>query len=173
MDRIAELLGHFATLSLLAIGGASSTIPDMHRFLVEANGWLTDAQFSAMYAISQAAPGPNVLFVALFGWQVAGFGGTLAAIVGMCGPSSLIAMGFEYYAGRSPHARWPVLIRRGLAGLTIGLLLSTGWVLAASIDHRWTGIALTLATIVLTLKTRVHPLLLIGVGAAAGALGFV
>ena len=52
----------------------------MHRYLVEANGWMTDAQFAALYAISQASPGPNNLFVALFGWQVAGAGGTFAAM---------------------------------------------------------------------------------------------
>ncbi len=124
-EILRSLLGHFGMLSLLAVGGGGTVIPDMHRYLVEANGWMTDAQFAALYAISQASPGPNILFVALFGWQVAGAGGTFAAMVGMCGPSSLIALGFEYFAGRSPHARWPGLIKRGLSALTIGLLMST------------------------------------------------
>ncbi|CAG2145712.1 Chromate transporter [compost metagenome] len=172
-EILRSLLGHFGMLSLLAVGGGGTVIPDMHRYLVEANGWMTDAQFAALYAISQASPGPNILFVALFGWQVAGAGGTFAAMVGMCGPSSLIALGFEYFAGRSPHARWPGLIKRGLSALTIGLLMSTGWVLASSVDHSWTAVAVTLLTIALMLKTRVHPLMLVALGAGAGLLGLV
>ena len=172
-EILRSLLGHFGMLSLLAVGGGGTVIPDMHRYLVEANGWMTDAQFAALYAISQASPGPNILFVALFGWQVAGAGGTFAAMVGMCGPSSLIALGFEYFAGRSPHARWPGLIKRGLSALTIGLLMSTGWVLASSVDHSWTAVAETLLTIALMLKTRVHPLMLVALGAGAGLLGLV
>ena len=172
-EILRSLLGHFGMLSLLAVGGGGTVIPDMHRYLVDANGWMTDAQFAALYAISQASPGPNILFVALFGWQVAGAGGTFAAMVGMCGPSSLIALGFEYFAGRSPHARWPGLIKRGLSALTIGLLMSTGWVLASSVDHSWTAVAVTLLTIGLMLKTRVHPLMLVALGAGAGLLGLV
>ena len=172
-EILRSLLGHFGMLSLLAVGGGGTVIPDMHRYLVEANGWMTDAQFAALYAISQASPGPNILFVALFGWQVAGAGGTFAAMVGMCGPSSRLALGFEYFAGRSPHARWPGLINRGLSALTIGLLMSTGWVLASSVDHSWTAVAVTLLTIALMLKTRVHPLMLVALGAGAGLLGLV
>ncbi|MDR3382343.1 chromate transporter [Cupriavidus basilensis] len=170
---LSSLLTHFLMLSFLAIGGASTTIPDMHRFLVESNAWMSDAQFSAMYAISQAAPGPNILFVALFGWQVAGLAGAIVGMIGICGPSSVIALGFEYFAGRSPQARWPGLIRRGLATLTIGLLFSTGWILAASVDHRWTAVAVTVVTIGLMLKTKVHPLVLVALGAGAGVMGLV
>ncbi|HWI11861.1 MAG TPA: chromate transporter, partial [Burkholderiaceae bacterium] len=71
----ADLLGlflHFLVLSLLAVGGAITTVPDMHRYIVAEHHWLTDAQFTASIAIAQAAPGPNVLFVAVLGWNVAG-----------------------------------------------------------------------------------------------------
>jgi hypothetical protein len=71
----ADLLGmfaHFLVLSLLAIGGAITTAPDMHRYVVDEHHWISDAQFSASIAIAQAAPGPNVLFVAVIGWNVAG-----------------------------------------------------------------------------------------------------
>jgi chromate transporter len=64
------LFAHFATLSLLSIGGAIATVPDMHRFLHDQQHWLTNVQFSSSIALAQAAPGPNVLFVALLGWQV-------------------------------------------------------------------------------------------------------
>jgi len=64
------LLSHFMSLSLLAIGGAITTAPDMHRYLVDERHWLSDGQFTSSIALAQAAPGPNVLFVALMGWNV-------------------------------------------------------------------------------------------------------
>ena len=65
-----QLLLYFLTLSLMAVGGAIATAPDMHRFLVDGHGWLSEAQFSSSIAIAQAAPGPNVLFIALLGWNL-------------------------------------------------------------------------------------------------------
>jgi chromate transporter len=65
-----DLFLHFASLSLLAVGGAITTAPDMHRYLVGEQAWLSDQQFSSSIALSQAAPGPNVLFVALICWRL-------------------------------------------------------------------------------------------------------
>jgi len=65
-----QLFEHFASLSLLAVGGAITTAPDMHRYLVSQLGWLSDSQFTSSIALAQAAPGPNILFVALMGWNV-------------------------------------------------------------------------------------------------------
>lgn len=71
-SELSALFGHFLVLSLLSVGGAITTAPDMHRYLVVDQGWLNDAQFTASVALAQAAPGPNVLFVAILGWNVAG-----------------------------------------------------------------------------------------------------
>ena len=75
-----SLFNHFASLSLLAVGGAITVAPDMHRFLVEEKLWLSESQFTSSIALAQAAPGPNILFVALMGFNVgmnagAGLGG--------------------------------------------------------------------------------------------------
>ena len=65
-----NLFLYYLSLSLLAVGGAIATAPDMHRFLVERQGWLTEVQFNTSIVIAQSAPGPNVLFIALLGWNV-------------------------------------------------------------------------------------------------------
>ncbi len=65
-----NLFSHFLGLSLLAIGGAITTTPEIHRYLVDKHGWLTETQFTASIAIAQAAPGPNAIFIALMGWNV-------------------------------------------------------------------------------------------------------
>ena len=47
------LFTHFTALSLLAVGGVITTVPDMQRFVVREQGWITDAQFTASVALAQ------------------------------------------------------------------------------------------------------------------------
>ena len=82
-----NLFGHYMLLSLLSIGGAISTTSEMHRFLVEEHQWLTQSQFNDSIAIAQAAPGPNVLFVALMGWNVGLNAGSYTACLLYTSPS--------------------------------------------------------------------------------------
>lgn len=77
---LASLAAYFATLSLMAIGGANAVLPDMHRHAVEVQAWMTSDEFAGLVALSQAAPGPNVLIVALIGWKAYGLPGGLTAI---------------------------------------------------------------------------------------------
>jgi len=90
------LAGHFALLSLFAIGGANAAMPEMHRLAVEVKGWMSDRQFADLFAIAQVAPGPNVIIVTLIGYQAAGIAGALVSTAAMCGPTCVAA----YYIGR-------------------------------------------------------------------------
>ena len=129
----ADLLGlfvHFLILSLLAVGGAITTAPDMHRYVVDEHHWISDAQFSASIAIAQAAPGPNVLFVAVVGWNVAGPLGALATMSGTLLPSTALTLLATRWGARRREARGVRAFTTGLTPLTIGLLVATGWVLA-------------------------------------------
>jgi chromate transporter len=166
------LFGHFLLLSMLSIGGAITVVPDMHRVLVEQMGLLTDTQFNASIAIAQASPGPNVLFVAVMGYQAAGLLGAAATLTGIMLPSTTLALA----AGRWGHARreWrPVqAFKAGMAPIVIALMLATGWILSAETPGRG-HILLTVAAAVLVWQTRVHLLVLVAAGALVGALGWV
>ena len=168
---VLQLAGHFALLSLLAVGGAISLASEMQRYLVVEHGWIDALQFNASIAIAQAAPGPNILFVALLGWSVAGPLGMLATMAGIMVPSSIIT----FMVGRLRHARRDALAVQafsvGLAPLTIGLLLATGWVLALPLVAHPVSMLLVPATIVFMLKTQRSPLWMIAAGAVVGALG--
>lgn len=166
------LFGHFLVLSLVAIGGAIVVAPEMHRLMVGEMQLLSDAQFNAAIAIGQAAPGPNVLFVAVLGYQAAGLAGAAMTLAGIMVPSTLIAIA----AARFAHARQDRLAVRafkaGLAPITIALLAATGWILTA--QHPTAPvIVVTAASALLAWRTRIHVLWLIGAGAAAGAAGLV
>ena len=171
-DLLAMLL-HFCMLSLLAVGGAITTAPDMQRWLVSEKGWLSDEQFTAGVAIAQAAPGPNILFVAVMGWHVAGVAGVAVTMLGIMGPSSLLA----FVVGRWGRRRGDSLLLRaftaGLAPLTLGLLLTTGWVLLAPTRSHPGAALLVAVTLVVMLRTKLSPLWLIALGAVVGMAGWV
>ena len=167
---VAALWLHFSLLSMLAVGGANTTAPDMQRWLVGQHGWMTDAQFTTGVAIAQAAPGPNILFVAVMGWQVAGVAGVLASMIGIMGPSSLLAVAVGRFGQRRADSLALRAFTAGLTPLTLGLLLSTGWVLTEPIRHEWMAAVLVLGTVVVSVRTKLSPMWLIAVGAVVGAV---
>jgi chromate transporter len=175
MERpaLGALFLHFLVLAFLAVGGAPTILPGLHRYVVEAHQWLTSPQFADAYALAQVAPGPNAMYIPLIGWLVAGWGGAAVAMLALLGPASTLTLLVGRLNARHPHAPFGHAIRRGLAPITIGLMLASGWVLAQSVNHDGGGYLLTLGTVGLVLCTRWHPLWLIAVGALAGLAGLV
>ena len=185
-----HLLVYFLTLSLMAVGGAITAAPDMHRYLVDGNHWLTETQFTSSIAIAQAAPGPNVLFIALLGWNVglnAGGGsgpqawtlgalGVTVSMVGILLPSSLLTWQASRWGQRNRDKRGVRAFKQGMAPLVIGLLLATGWLLGSASGQWQKDWKLWLLSLVCTLmvwRTRIHLLWLLGSGALLGALHWV
>ena len=187
-----DLFGHFASLSLLAVGGAITTAPDMHRYLVSEQGWLSDAQFTSSIALSQAAPGPNVLFVALLGWNLglnAGGGpsagwlawalallGVVVTLVAIMLPSSILTYTATQWGHRNRELRAVRAFKAGMAPIVIALLIATGWLLSAAHNvpaRDWPLWLLTAGATVLVWRTKIHLLWLIGAGAVLGAFGLV
>jgi chromate transporter len=173
MDRadVLALFLHFLMLSGLTIGGTQTAMPDMHRYLVEVHHWITSKQFADAYALAQAAPGPNVMYVTLLGWQVAGWLGALATTLGIIIPSTILTLLFARVLAGNPDAPLVRAIRRGLAPVAIGLTLASGWILVQSINHDWRGYLITALTGAIVLRTQVNPLWLVAAGTLAGAAG--
>lgn len=186
------LFTHFATLSLLAVGGAITTAPDMQRYLVTEQHWLTDAQFTSCIALAQAAPGPNVLFVALMGWNVglnaggglnAGLLGWLYPFLGMSMcmlgillPSTTLTFLAARWGHRNRELRLVRAFKQGMAPIVIALLIATGWLLIAGHNQPgkdWPLWLLSTVSMLVVWKTRTHLLWLLGAGALLGALGWV
>lgn len=167
-----QLFGHFLVLSLLAIGGAIATAPEMHRVVVDQRGWITDTEFSASIALAQAAPGPNVLFVAVVGYHVAGLAGAGVAMAGMLLPSTLLAVAAGRLGARYAQLRPVRAAVAGLAPLTVGLILASGWILVEPLARNPVALLLAGAAALIAWRTRLSPLWLIAVGAGVGAAGW-
>jgi chromate transporter len=187
-----DLFLHYAALSLLSMGGAITTAPEMHRYLVDEKHWLSDASFSSSIALAQSAPGPNVLFVALMGWNIGlnsggglsagmsawplGFLGIGITMAGIMLPSSFLTYTATKWAHENRNLISVRSFKSGMAPIVIGLLIATGWLLTAAHNNMpkdWKLWLLTAVAFGLMLKTRIHILWLIAGGGATGALGLI
>jgi chromate transporter len=169
--EMVQLFLHFTLLSMLAVGGAITTAPDMQRYLVQERGWIDDLQFNSSVALAQAAPGPNILFVALLGWNTAGVAGLLATMTGILLPSTLLALAAGRYRQRRADSIGVRAFTAGMTPLTIGLLASTGWVLTQPTRGQWGAAALVLVTAAMMVRTRISPMWLMALGAVVGIFG--
>lgn len=188
-----NLFGHYLLLSAMSLGGAISTSSEMHRFLVEQHHWLSQDQFNQSITLAQAAPGPNVLFVALMGWHVgmnagstgAALFGVLVTMVGIMTPSTAITYTAARWGHRNRELRAVRAFKQGMAPVVIALLLSTAWILGSSSSSGnsgsgnvgsladWRLWLLSALACLLIWRTRIHLLWLLGAGAILGACGWV
>lgn len=179
------LTTHLALLSFAAVGGGVVMLaPDIQRYVVDVHHWMIDEQFAAAYAIAQAAPGPNMLFVTLLGWQVAGWLGAIGATLAVIVPPALLT----FVVGRVSQAhahrgvgrgvghgvgRFGAAVRNGLAPMSVGLLIAAVWVLLDSTHAGWRELILVAVALAIVMRTKINPLWLIAAGVVIGAGGLL
>jgi chromate transporter len=172
MQNLVSLAAIFSQLSLLAFGGGNTILPEMQRQVVEVHRWMSQADFSAMFALAQAAPGPNMMIVTLIGWHVAGWPGVFVTSVAKFGPSSLVTIAAMHVWERFKDRPWRRYVQLGLVPMTAGLVAASAALIARASDTRWILAGITLAVAALSYRTRIHPLWLLAVGALVGLTGF-
>jgi chromate transporter len=168
--NLLDLALYFGLLSLLSVGGIPAVMPEMQRYVVDVKAWLTPSEFIQAFAVGQAAPGPNVLIASLIGWQVAGLGGAVVALVAFCGPAAVLAFWVAELWDRFKDTDWRRAIQRAIAPLVVGMILAGGVVLATpggTPDWRLWLIAGASAAAVLLIH-RLNPLWLLAAGGVAG-----
>jgi chromate transporter len=184
-----SLFLNMGVLSLMAVGGAITLAPEMQRFLVIEKGWISDLQFNASIAIAQSAPGPNLLFVALFGWHVGinsatnaymqsllGLMGALIALLGLLIPSTTLTFFAAQWAQKNKDLKIVRAFKQGMAPIVISMMLATCWLLTSpqrDIRFDWPLLLLASLIALLTLRTKLHILWMLALGAVLGALGLV
>ncbi|TVR06220.1 MAG: chromate transporter [Salinarimonadaceae bacterium] len=171
-EPLRQLLLFLTTQSLLAIGGLYVVLAELHRVIVSVNGWMTDEEFTALFAVAQASPGPNMLFVTLIGWKMAGVGGGIAATTAFIAPAVLLAASAARMWNAWGERRWFRLLRRAFVPLTVGLMLASAWLFILSAAPTWQRLVVVAVAAALSLTTRLPPIAILAAAAAAGALGF-
>jgi chromate transporter len=161
----------FAELSLLAFGGGNTILPEMKRQVVDVHNWLTGQQFAALFALAQAAPGPNLMIVPLIGWHVVGLPGLLVSALAMFAPTSVITCVVLHIWERFKAHRWRSIIQVGLVPVTAGLVMASAIVITETLAHSWPLLVVTIVSAAMTLATRIHPIILLAAGALFGLTG--
>lgn len=161
-----ELLGAFAPLSLLAIGRGQSILGDLQRQTVTVHHWLGQGQFLDDFAIARAAPGPNTLIVTLIGWQIAGAAGAAVASIAIFLPSSILFYGLAHVWSSPAFARWRGALTRGLAPISVGLVLASTWSVLLDNGGGRLGWMVAGASRLALLASRIHPFILLFGGPA-------
>lgn len=180
---------HFMGVSLLAVGGAVTVIPEMHRYLVGEKTWLSEMQFSDSIAIAQSAPGPNILVVAMLGWNIGintvppgymqywmGLLGLSLAMIGVMLPSSFLTYFAARWVQSNKDSLYVIAFKQGLAPIVVSAILATSWIISAANNDPakdWPVWLCTLITVVLIWKTKIHILILLFVGGLLGGLGYL
>lgn len=167
------MAGHFALLSLFAMGGINAVLPEVHRLSVDVYGWMSTQRFTDLFAIAQVAPGPNIMLLGLIGSQVAGLPGATVATLAIVGPSSVLTYWSSHLWQRYKHARWRIAAQNGLVPVALGLVAAGAYIIARTADKNLAAVAITLVTAVTLYFTRLHPLILLAAGAALGLTGIV
>lgn len=167
--ELFALFLHFLSLSVFATGGAIALASDMHRYVVDEHGYISHTQFVNSIALAQAAPGPNILFVTVMGWQIAGLQGALATTLGLALPALVFPFVVSRLGRMAQFGRALKALQRGLGPVAIGLMASTCLLLVREAPGIWKGAGIICVTIALLALTRVPPVLLIFVAGALGA----
>ena len=169
--RLLELALYFSFLSVISVGGIPSVMGEMQRIVVDVNNWVAPEEFTQLYAVGQAAPGPNVLIASLIGWKVSGLGGALVALFAMCGPAAAISWWVSGVWERFKDKPLRGIIQRAMAPMVVGLVGAGGVVLATPGAPDWRlWLIAGLSAAGMLFLTKVNPLWLLAGGGLLGAI---
>jgi chromate transporter len=171
VNVLLDMALYFSVVSLVSVGGLPAVLPELQRYVVDVRGWLSADDFIQLYAVGQAAPGPNMLIVSLIGWKVASIPGALVALAALCGPAGVIAYGVADLWERFRGTRWRKAIQRAMVPLVVGFTVAGGYVLATPGGvPDWRLWLIAFASAAAMLATRVNPLWLLAGGGLLGAI---
>jgi chromate transporter len=165
---LIQLARVFAVLSLVSVGGANAVLPEIRRQVVDVHSWMNDAAFANLFAISHAAPGPNIIMVSLIGWQLAGLAGLLTATLAVMIPSCSLAFIAGRAVNRWSDRRWLQLAKDGVVPVAIGLILASGVSMMRAADGDAVTIAISLLTAAFVVVSKRNPLWALTAGTCIG-----
>lgn len=170
MTTLITLALVFTHLSLFAFGGGNAILPALQHQVVDVQQWISLSEFNTLFAISQAAPGPNMMIVPLIGWHVAGPMGLMVSAVAKFIPSSIItALAIRNWDQFKNH---PIrmLFQVALQPITVSLVLVGAWMMLQSATPHISLLLIALCGIALSMFKNTHPVYIMLMGAGLGIL---
>ena len=173
MNQIPALIRVFAYLSILTVGGGMAAFPEMKILTVDVHNWLTFPQLIHLYSVGQMAPGPNMMMIVSIGQWAGGVLGAVAVLAAFFGPTAVLAFIVAKAWKKLEKWPWRTSIQRGLAPVSIGLLLAGCFSMARGAITGTETAAIAVAVLLILLQYKVNPALLVLASAGVGILTFM
>jgi chromate transporter len=136
-------------------------------------GWLSPQEFIDGVAISNLTPGPISVLATFAGYRLRGIAGALAATAALYLPAVIVMLMLCREYERLKGRRETQAFLAGVTPAVIGLVLSTAILLAFGTLHSWRAFAFAGLSLLLLIRWRLHPALILTLGAMGGATGLL
>jgi chromate transporter len=173
MNELPALARVFGYLSILTVGGGMAAFPELKILTVDVHHWLTAPQLIHLYSVGQMAPGPNMMMIVAIGEWVAGLPGAITVLIAFFGPTAVLALFVGRVWKRLDHWRWRDSIQRGLAPVSIGLLLAGCFTMAKGAIFGVETAGIAVAVLLILLQFKINPALLVVGSAILGVFTFL
>lgn len=181
MSGLLLLFTEFFKTGLFAVGGGLATLPFLYDMAAKFD-WFTTSELADMIAVSESTPGPMGVNMATYaGYGAAGIAGGLAATCGLVLPSIIVIILVAKVLDKFNSSKLVKNAFYGLRPAVIGLIAAacTELVKIALLNIGAAGIGIfnikalalfaVLSALIIKFK-KLHPIVFILIGAAAGVL---
>jgi len=170
IGKLSGLSATFLKVGLFFFGGGFALIPLLQAVIVNEHRWLTPKEFVDGLAISSLTPGPIAVIATFVGYRQAGAVGALASTIALFLPGTVLMIWISRSYTQFRHS---ALLRRILSGInpaTIGLVLSAAVNLGKGGVTSWTALSFSMTCLVLLIRFKWPPPIILAIGAILGIL---
>ncbi|HUO63527.1 MAG TPA: chromate efflux transporter [Terriglobales bacterium] len=160
-----DILWFFAKAGAFVFGSGLAIVPFLYGGVVQEHHWLSDKQFLDAVAVAMITPGPVVITVAFIGYLVAGFGGAVAAGIGVFLPVYLfVIVLYPFFDRWSANPQVKAFVH-GVTAAAAGAIAGACFVLGERAVFDVPTAALAVGTLVLLWRFKApEPVLIVGAG---------
>lgn len=171
-----KLIWSYLKIGLFGFGGGYAMLSLIQAEIV-GQGWITNAQFTDIVAISQMTPGPIGINSATYiGYVVGGVLGSFLATMAVVIPPFILILKASHYIHQ--HKESPIIkgIFLGLRPVVVGLIASAALLLmntenfGSNVDDLIKTVPICIGAFCLIYFTKIHPIFVIII---SGFIGFI
>lgn len=171
MSSLIKLFLSFFKIGLFSFGGGYAMLPLIKKEIIEVHGWLTNAEFIDIIAISEMTPGPIAINSATFlGYRVSGILGSVVSTIAVVLPSFIIMSLIFHFVNKfkdSPYSDW---FFRGIRPIVLGLIASAAVSVAMDAFVDIKSVLITLGIFYIVTFKRLNPIIAIIIAGITGVI---
>lgn len=171
MAVLWDLFITFFRIGMFSFGGGYAMLPLMESEVIDIRGWLTNAEFIDIIAISEMTPGPIAVNSATFlGYRVSGTLGSVVATIGVVLPSVIVMLTILIFMNKVKNSKYTDWIFKGIRPVILGLIAAAAVSLSFSSFIDIKSIIIAIGIFYLVAVKKINPILAIIIAGGLGVL---